>query len=101
MTISHPPVALENERLTVARQALAELPAAEDNDRPHFWIGRLSAALTDLVAVASPGGLDNGQREVLGHALADAIEHRTPYGDCVDCDTRPEGLCSDHAADLA
>ena len=44
--------------------------------------------------------LDAGQREVLAQALADAIEHRTPYGDCTDCNARPEGLCNDHAADL-
>jgi hypothetical protein len=40
------------------------------------------------------------QAETLGQALADAIEHRTPDGWCADCETRPEGLCDDHAADL-
>ena len=43
--------------------------------------------------------LDGGQREVLGQALADALEYRT-FGSCKDCDVRPEGLCNDHAADL-
>jgi hypothetical protein len=100
MTISHPPVALEDVHLTAARKTLAELPDGSANDEPYFWIGRLSAALTDLVAVASPGGLDNGQREVLGQALADAIARRTPEGLCEECEVRPEGLCNDHAADL-
>jgi hypothetical protein len=100
MTISHPPVALEDVHLTTARKTLAELPDASANDEPYFWIGRLSAALADLVAVAAPGGMDAGQREVLGQALADAIAHRTPSGDCEECDTRPEGLCNEHAADL-
>lgn len=37
---------------------------------------------------------------VLGQALADAIEHRTPGGDCTDCEAHPAGLCEDHAGDL-
>jgi len=40
------------------------------------------------------------RRQVLGQALADAIEHRTPQGFCPDCDAHPAGLCADHAADL-
>jgi hypothetical protein len=100
MTISHPPVALEDVHLTVARKTLAELPGASANDEPYFWIGRLSVALTDLVAVASPGGLDNGQREVLAQALADAITRRTPSGFCPECEVRPENLCNECAADL-
>ena len=91
---------LEDLRVTVARKALAELPPAEDIDRPYFWIGRLRTALSDLVSVASPGGMDNGQREVVAQALADAIGHRTPEGFCEECEARPEGLCNDHAADL-
>jgi hypothetical protein len=48
---------------------------------------------------AVPIPLQDEQREVLGQALADAIEYRTP-GSCEECDVRPEGLCNDHAADL-
>jgi hypothetical protein len=85
MTISHPAPPLEDVRVVAARKALAELPAAEDNECPCFWVGRLKASLTALLAAWPPGargGMDNGQREVLGQALADAIEHRTPEGFC-------------------
>jgi hypothetical protein len=70
----------ESVQLTVARETLAELPAADDNDRPYYWIGRLRTALAELVAVA--GGMGSGQREILGQALADAIGYRTPDGCC-------------------
>jgi len=99
-TIPQPAQPLENVHLTVSRKTLAELPPAEDIEQPYFWIGRLRTALANLAAVASPGGMDAGQREVLGQALADAIAHRTPEGFCTECETRPEGLCNDHAADL-
>lgn len=101
MTISHPP--LEDTRVELARQLLAEVPEASDNELPYFWIGRLRQALSSLVdgwPAGAAGGMDHGQREVLGQALADAIEYRTPEADCAECDTRPEGLCCDHAADL-
>ena len=45
-------------------------------------------------------GLDAGQREVLGQALADAIACRTPDSFCTGCEDHPAGLCDDHAADL-
>jgi len=99
MTIPHPSPPIENVYLTTARSLLAELPEAGVTERPHFWIGRLRVALQALADVASPGGMDTGQREVLGQALADAIKYRTP-GICEECDVRPEGLCDDHAADL-
>jgi hypothetical protein len=99
-TIPHPAPPLEDARIAVARQALAELPDASDNERPYFWLGRLTTTLRDLVAIAAPGGLDNGQRELVGRALADAISYRTPEGFCRDCETHPAGLCEDHAADL-
>ena len=99
MTIPHPSPPLEDIHLTAARKLLAELPAADDTDTPWYWIGRLRVALQSLADVASPGGMDTGQREVLGQALADAIAHRTP-GICEECDVRPDGLCDDHAADL-
>lgn len=94
---------LDDVRLVAARQALAELPDVDDNERPDFWLGRLRVHLEVLTAAwptGVPGGLDPGQREVLGQALADALEYRTPTGACEDCDVRPEGLCTDHAADL-
>jgi hypothetical protein len=103
MTIPHTAPPLEDNRVASARQALAELPGADSNEYPYFWIGRLKTALRSLVdgwPPGVPGGLDSGQREVLGQALADATEYRTPSGDCEDCDTRPGGLCCDHAADL-
>ena len=103
MTISHPVPPPEDVRLVAARKTLAELPDAEDIDRPWFWIGRLRVHLETLTAAwpaGVPGGLDHGQREVLGQALADALEHRTPEGFCAECEVRPEGLCNDCAADL-
>jgi hypothetical protein len=90
---------LEDVHLAAARKTLAELPPAEDIEQPYFWIGRLRTALAELAAVASPGGMDTGQREVVGQALADAIASRSTEP-CVDCVEHPAGLCNDHAADL-
>ena len=49
-----------------------------------------------------PEALTPGQAEVLGLALADAIEHRrdAAEGSCADCEAHPGGKCSQHAADL-
>ncbi len=96
---------LEDYRVTVARQALAELPPAEDNERPYFWLGRLKTALQLLVdgwPSGVPGGLDGGQREVLASALADALAYRSQHADgpCSDCDADPSLLCCEGAADL-
>ena len=99
MTIPHPSPPLEDIHLTAARKVLAELPATEDTDRPWYWIGRLEIALRSLADVASPGGMDTGQREVLAQALADAIACRSTEP-CVDCIADPSGMCNDHAADL-
>ena len=104
MTISHTAPPLGDTRVQAARQALAELPPAEDIERPYFWIGRLRTAMHQLLDVAAPapGGLDTGQREVAAAALADAIDYRglrVNPGLCADCDADPSGLCSDHAAD--
>ena len=90
------------DQLAAARKVLTELPATEDTDRPWYWIGRLEVALRSLADVASPGGMDTGQREVLGQALADAIAHRTPAGLCAGCAEYVwlGGLCNECAADL-
>jgi hypothetical protein len=44
--------------------------------------------------------LSAGQRDLLGRALSDALDWRTPSGDCADCSTRSEP-CPDHVADAA
>lgn len=103
-TIPQPPQQLGDVRVILARRALAELPGAEDNERPYFWLGRLRAALEALLTgwpSGAPGGLDNGQREVLGQALADAIEHRTPPDWCADCVDSGEAYCCEHRADMS
>jgi len=41
-----------------------------------------------------------GQLEVIGRALADATEWRSPALLCADCDASPGDLCADHRADL-
>ena len=104
MTISHTAPPLGDSRVQVARQALAELPPAEDIERPYFWIGRLRTAMQLLLDVAAPapGGLDAAQREVVAAALSDAIGYRdllVNSGQCADCEADQSGLCSDHAAD--
>jgi hypothetical protein len=101
MTISHPAPPTGDIHVQAARQALAEMPVIADIENPYWWLGRLSVALADLVAVASPGGMDNGQREVLAAALSDAVNYRDPWGECTDCDARTDGLCLDHSADLS
>jgi hypothetical protein len=53
-------------------------------------------ATTAVLALA----LSEAQRAVLGQALADAIEQRTPSGICADCEAASAGLCEDHADDL-
>jgi hypothetical protein len=105
MTISHTAPPLEDNRVAAARQALAELPPAEDNERPRFWVGRLKYHVEALVTgwpSGVPGGLDSGQREVLAAALADAIAFRSQHtdGPCADCDADPSLLCSEGAADM-
>jgi hypothetical protein len=65
------------------------------------WEPQACAVVAGLITRAAVGaGLTAGRREVLGQALADAIEYRTPGADCPDCDAHPAGLCYDHAADL-
>jgi hypothetical protein len=94
---------LEDYRVAAARQALAEMPLIADIERPYFWLGRLKAVLHGLIdgwPSGVPAGMDAGQRQVLGQALADAMEYRAPEGACTECDVSPGGLCCDHAADL-
>jgi hypothetical protein len=45
-------------RAEAARAALAELPAPEDNDDPHLWIGRLRSSLEGHLGCfpAAPSG---------------------------------------------
>ena len=50
-----------------------------------------------------PGpALDEGQREVLASAVADAIAHRSEHADgyCSGCEAHPAGVCDEGAADL-
>ena len=104
-TIPHPAPPLDDIRVVAARQALAELPDASDNEEPYFWIGRLKTAMQQLLEVAAPApaGLSREQREVLAAGLADAAdfrEGRASDSSCADCEAHPAGLCDDHSADL-
>jgi hypothetical protein len=93
MTISHTAPPLDDARIVVARRALAELPEPGDNERPYYWVGRLRVLVAALVTAwpsGVPGGLDNGQREVLAFALADAISH-APSTRTVSAPTRLRG----------
>ena len=53
-----------------------------------------------MTAPAATTVISAEQCITLGQALADAIEHRTPRGQCSDCEIHPAWLCDDHAADL-
>jgi hypothetical protein len=68
------------------------------------WMLRLAAELGSVLAALdsrpAPADLDDGQREVLASALADAITYRDPGGFCPRCEASLSGLCDDHAADL-
>ena len=44
--------------------------------------------------------MDTGQREVLAATIVDAVRYRMLEALCEDCETRPEGLCDECAADL-
>ena len=58
------------------------------------------AAATDEDAGKLDGPLAPRQLEILGQALADAIDYRDPVGYCPDCETHPASLCEDHGLDL-
>jgi hypothetical protein len=68
-------------------------------DREAAELRKLLGQVLDC-ADARSGVLNDGQREVLGQALADAITYRDPAGFCPGCEAHPAGLCDDHAADL-
>ena len=53
-----------------------------------------------LDVIAQGAVLDDGQREAIGQALADAIQFRDRGGRCPRCEASPAGLCDDHAEDL-
>jgi hypothetical protein len=64
---------------------------------------RLAAELESVLAAldSEPGVVDDGQREVLRQALADALIYRQPGGFCPRCRSEPGGLCFEHAEDAA
>jgi hypothetical protein len=77
------------------------------------WMLRLATELESLLeALNAPavlgaepesGGLNDGQRKVLGQALADAADYREARGGdsyCAECEASPAGLCDLHAADM-
>ena len=94
-------------RVTAAREFLRHVrtgpkPAAlprQVADREAAELRKLLGQVLDYVD-SRPADLDDGRREVLGQALADAVIYRDPSGFCPDCEVHPAGLCDDHAADL-
>jgi hypothetical protein len=60
----------------------------------------VSAAVQSTAYALSGPALDEGQREVLGAALSDAIAHRSEHADghCADCRA---GACDEAAADAS
>jgi hypothetical protein len=93
-------------RVAAAREFLRHVrtgpkPAA----LPRQALDRETAELCKLLGqvldyVDSHPAADEGQREVLARALADAVAYRDPDGHCLDCAGHPAGLCDEHAADL-
>jgi hypothetical protein len=95
----------DGKRLNAAREFLAGARRRKVAELPPSALVRedveLRRQLGQLLAFVDEAlFLDAGQLEVLGQALADAIEYRTPDADCAGCDDHPAGLCDDHAADL-
>ncbi len=95
-------------RVTAAREFLRHVrtgpkPAAlprQVADREAAELRKLLGQVLDYVD-SRPAAVDDGQREVLGQALADAVTYRDPSRRyCLDCEAHPAGLCDDHAADL-
>jgi hypothetical protein len=56
--------------------------------------------MTAPVQVQVPAGLTQEQRDVLARMLRDALDHRTPPGDCDGCEVHPAGLCDPCGDDL-
>lgn len=82
------------------KRKVAELP-------PSLLIREVAELRRQLGQVLDVAGhaiaLDDGQREVLAQALADALDYRdlrVNSGQCHDCEEHPAALCEDHAADL-
>ena len=95
-------------RYTAASAALADfradLASAPLTSPPPMaaWALRLASALGTVLAGLGQGEtLTDTQRSVLGQAIADAIDWRTPGLACFDCDGREIITpCPDHLADL-
>ena len=92
-------------RITAAAAVLGDYrsDAARPGDGTDWqsWAYRLASMLGAVLDVAGQApALTPQQLVVLGQALTDAIEYRTPGADCADCDASAAGLCEDHAADL-
>jgi hypothetical protein len=94
-------------RVTAAREFLRHVrtgPRPAALPRPAAgWetaeLRRLLGQVLDYID-SRPAGLDDGQREVLSQALADAVNYRGPSGQCTACEAEYGGLCYDHAGDL-
>jgi hypothetical protein len=67
-------------------------------DRQAAELRKLLGQVLDYVD--SHPAAEEGQREVLAQALADAVTYRDPDGHCLDCVEHPAGMCDEHAADL-
>src|SRR5260370_573699 len=80
-TIPHTAPPLDDCRVVTARQVLAELPEADGNEQPYFWIGRLKTclrALADGWPSGVPGGLDSGQRQLSAAMEGSQAEEQEP-----------------------
>ena len=92
-------------RVGQAREFLAGARKRKVTELPPSILMREDAELRRqlgqvLDVVQADVSLTDEQLEVLGQALDDAIEWRTPSANCTGCDDHPAGLCNDHAADL-
>jgi hypothetical protein len=99
-----------DQRLTAAREYLACARGQRISRLPRPVLQRVATELRrqlgqvlDVIGglgEASPTALDEGQREVLGRALGDAIWWRTDTSRCEACIQSPSGVCEQHAPDL-
>ncbi|HTW00240.1 MAG TPA: hypothetical protein VMF87_08050 [Streptosporangiaceae bacterium] len=88
-----------DQRIVYAREFLAGARKRKVAELPPSVLIRedaeLRRVLGQLLDVISESA------EVLGHALDDAIDWRTPGLSCSDCEDSPSAPCSDHASDAA